>query len=119
MQGEHAGRRYRCRRTIAAPTNTPGQLNFQHTLALVRQQLFYLPEQRVLANPRHAQHGAVPLEAVKMAIEKKRDTRPHCYGGEHAVAILEPAIQDINGLPGQTVDQDTCRIQARLRTELG
>ena len=119
MQGEYASRRYRCWRTVAAPPNPPGQLNFQHTLALVRQQLFYLPQQRVLANPRDAQHGAVPMETVKMPIEKKGYTRPDCDGGKHAVAILEPAIQNINGLPRQTVDQDTCRIQAGLRTEPG
>ena len=52
-----------------------------------------------------------------MAIEKKRDTRPNGDGGENTVTILEPTIQDINGLPRQTVDQDMCRIQARLATE--
>ena len=119
MQGEYASRRYRCRRTVAAPPSPPGQLNFQHTLALVRQHLLDFPQQRVLAKPRHAKRGAVPMETVKMPIEKKGYTRPDCDGGEHAVAILEPAIQDINGLPRQTVDQDTCRIQARLRTEPG
>lgn len=52
-----------------------------------------------------------------MAIEKKRDTRPNGDGGENTVTILEPTIQDINGLPRQTVDQDMCRIQAILGTE--
>jgi hypothetical protein len=80
--------------------------------------VFDFPQQRVLANTRHPQRYAVSLKAVKMAIEKKRNTRPDCDGSEHSVAILETAIQDINGLPWQTVDKDTCRIQARLRTKL-